>query len=264
MSSSGRALLIAPLFLRLTLGTTLLWTGMGGISATFTPSAAEVESLRGMGAIRESVPASDRPVTPAPARDSTPDTSKPDSTGPLPAGSPPLVGLTTTTESESMPRLYLLSLQSLAIASPHDSNARALWPKFAVTGEWPKFVAWTISVGSVVSGSMLIAGLFVRLCGLLGSLFVGIPLWLFLLAPAIQSGGAKFGFLPAVETWDLDEAGHFVHTSLMWSILQIGVCWSLLFSGAGFLSLDRALFSSTSGGPPVRKPQPKRTTPSKE
>jgi uncharacterized membrane protein YphA (DoxX/SURF4 family) len=262
-------MLIAPLFLRLTIGITLLWTGMGLVSATFSPTSSELEALRAMKAVREQSPASDGPITPAPTQQPQIDTSKPDPTGPEPGGTPPaLLALQSQLpQAGPVPRVYRIALQSMRVATPEstpNSQPPSLWPAFAVVGEWPKFIAWSVAVGSVVAGSMFIAGLFVRLCGFAGALLIGVPFWLFLIAPAIQSDTVRYGFIPGGGMWDLDAAGQLVHMPFMWNVLQIGACLTLLFSGAGYLSLDRALFTSGAGGPPARKAQPKRSSKDKE
>lgn len=268
MSSPGRSTLIAPLFLRLTLGFTMLWTGMGLVSATFSPTETELRALEEMSAIRKPSPASDGPIAPAPSKQPSVDTSRPDPTGPEPGdASPALMKISSQLpEAGPMPRVYRIALQSLKVAAPESTidRPRPLWPVAAAEGEWPKFIAWTIAIGSVVAGSMFIAGLFVRVCGFVGVFLIGVPLWLFTIAPSIQAGTSRFGFIPGGGTWDLDAAGQLVHAPSMWALLQIGACLALLFSGAGYLSLDRALFASGAGGPPARKAQPKRPAKDKE
>ena len=136
---------------------------------------------------------------------------------------------------------------------------RALWPVALTRDRWPVVVAWTVSLSLLVGGAMVMVGLFTRLAAAMASIALFVTLWLTMIVPAVHAGTAQWGFIPPGSAWELNAAGESVHGAFMWLVLQLAAAVSLVFAGAGYLSLDRLLFP---GGEEAQKAKvPARVTP---
>lgn len=294
MAGQSFSSLLAPVLIRLALGATLLWSGIGLLSAKMSVTGERAAILANIGAVapksgggsqtveplkkdepvkpeapaKKDEPAPAKPEAPKPAPDPKPQTPKPASdtgfeTPPLmqvaPTTPPPQYSGADFAEPVEVPRLYRLSLLMHDAANPvprADGNVPpALWMKSATAGRWPFYVAWFNALAQVVGGAIILVGLFTRLGGFLCSVSLGLTLWLLLIVPAVHSGTAQWGFIPAGGAWDINAAGESVHGLFLWTLLQFCCALSLMLTGAGFLSLDRILFP---GGEPESRPRPKQ------
>lgn len=245
------AVSIAPFILRITIGIIFIWAGLGKVLATFDVKGDDAARLANMGVYIDTT----KPKTPAPPADP----AKPQAHrgGGVILVSSPAPGQQYTAENfpDAVPvmRIYSLALQldSLANATdPVDAKGKPtfhLWPKALGQGMWPLAGAWACTIAEIGCGVFLVVGLLVRLCSFTLLFNMLVAMWLTIVGPALQSGDTLWGFLPNKDIW-----GDW--SMFMIQFLCIGGTTALLFSGAGGLSLDRALF----GGPTGSRPAPKK------
>lgn len=117
------------------------------------------------------------------------------------------------------------------------SQKMALVPAFAAQGSMPVTIAWVTALTELVAGVFLILGLLTRMSGLAVVGIMAGAAWLTVIGPAIQSGTAVLGFLPDTPWYAVTEWKTF-----LWQLALLAGGLSLLFTGAGSLSLDRLLF----------------------
>lgn len=113
----------------------------------------------------------------------------------------------------------------------------ALVPQGLGQPPWPKYLAWAAAITELLAGGFLLIGLFTRLSGLALAGVMGVAMWLDQIGPAIQSGKAWLGFLPA---GGLANMG--AYETLLFQLALFAMGLALLFSGSGMLSLDRWIF----------------------
>lgn len=139
---------------------------------------------------------------------------------------------------------------ALLIDSAANPQARAdgttpmpLWPAQASGAPWPVVFAWAAACTEILAGALLILGLFTRLSalGLAGTMMVA--MWLTQIGPAIQQGGATFGFLPPHATFDIA-----AWQPLLWQFSLLASSLALFFLGSGPAGLDAAIFGGPSDG----------------
>lgn len=118
-----------------------------------------------------------------------------------------------------------------------------LWPAQASGAPWPVVFAWAAACTEILAGALLILGLFTRLSalGLAGTMVVA--MWLTQIGPAIQQGGATFGFLPPHATFDIA-----AWQPLLWQFSLLASSLALFFLGSGPAGLDAAIFGGPSDG----------------
>ncbi|MFZ4574374.1 MAG: hypothetical protein ACOYN0_08245 [Phycisphaerales bacterium] len=275
MTGPSVSSLVAPVFLRLVLGATLLWSGIGLLSAKMSVQGERAAILANLGAVPQTTPVlpdtTPAPIPPPAATPSVPTPSKPPApqtpekpkdtglelpplmqTAPAPAPQEQPAAPTKTYTAADFPaplevaRLHRVVLQIHDAASPaaraDGTTPSPLWPGAMARGRWPVVLAWGVSIATLVAGAFLFVGLFTRLSALIAALAVGVTLWLGMIVPAMISGTAQFGFVPAGGPWDLNAAGESVHAGFSWMLLQAASALALLFAGPGYLSLDRILF----------------------
>lgn len=253
------AVSIAPFILRITIGIVFIWAGLGKVLATIDVKGADAARLANMGVYidktKTTTPASPTtPNTPTPADPAKPQASR---MGGFVLVSSPAPGQQYTAENFPDPvpvmRVYSLALQLDTLANapdPVDAKGNPsirLWPKALGQGIWPLAGAWACTIAEIGAGTFLIVGLLIRLCSFTLLFNMLVAMWLTVVGPAIQSGNTRWGFLPNNDLW-----GDW--SMFMIQFLCIGGLAALLFSGAGGLSLDRAVF----GGPTGSRPAPKK------
>lgn len=231
---------VAPIFLRLAIGLTFLWAGLGKVFDKVMVAPASVTYLESLGV------KADPPAAPAP------EALKPAEA--IPTLTPVLPPKKTAEDATALPRMYSLALlinQASAPAKHADgSHAMALWPQWAAAGRWPVYLARTVAVAEIAAGLFVLAGLLTRLSALsLAGVMLG-AIWLTEIGPAIQSGATIFGFIPdrpaySIEAW----------RGLAWQFSLLMACLTLVLLGGGTLSFDRAMF-------PRAAPRPKGFGPS--
>ncbi len=125
-------------------------------------------------------------------------------------------------------------------------TAMPLWPRVIGEGLWLKVWAWAVLVAELGGGVGLLIGLFTRLWAMGIVCIMGVAMWLTQFGPAIQSGNARWGFLPALEPFAMEW-----HT-LGWQLALFGAALAVALLGSGALAIDRAIagFGSTSSRPP--------------
>ncbi len=204
------------------------------------------ENSEGGGRVGLSEPGTVPTLASAHARDSV--------AGPV-VGVGPVVGLVSWVQNETtytaadfdepieMMRLYDIAVKLYKGANPGyeegtSTPKRAIVPGWAATGKRPVVLAWTAGFTELIGGALVLVGLLTRLsaAGLLGVMCVAA--WLTVFGPAIQAPGATLGFLPAHDLFSFNWA------SPLWLLALAGASASLVFTGAGSVSLHAFLFGS--------------------
>lgn len=223
---------ISPLMLRLVLGLTFVWAGLGKVierDVQVTP--ANAQQLVEWGAVAQSE------VDPMLAP-----------------------GADITVQGPKVPRLYSLAFLLKSASAPGDfepGHARAgekkmaLVPEFAASGKTPVYLAWAAALTEVFAGGFLLLGFVARLSAVALAGVMLSAMWLTEIGPAIQNGTTVWGFLPDRAPFDIG-----AWKSLGWQVALLGCSIATLFAGAGALSLDRLLFGGGGGDAPApKKPQ---------
>jgi uncharacterized membrane protein YphA (DoxX/SURF4 family) len=250
------------MFLRVLVAVTFIWSGLGKVLSSFQVQGADALTLYNLGVIEGPVAHAAPPAAPVnpPA---APTESRPLDPG-APADSPAsepgaaLPGAATLVRYQPAPRpprlaadfsapvevseVYRTSLRladaSAPAAAPDGTTRPALLPAWMGSDPWAKVLAWTGAVSELLGGAFILLGLLTRFWALMLAGTMAMAIWLTEIgAPAIDGSG-PLGFLPAGRPPFSEAAwGH-----LLWEFSLLCVCLSLLFSGAGSLSLDRGLF----------------------
>ncbi|MDX2149013.1 MAG: DoxX family protein [Planctomycetota bacterium] len=204
-------------------------------------------------------PATDAPITP-PATSIVPPTALPPTVPPsgTPLITPPASPATPAAggATQSVRRLHAslsLTIYRAAFPAPRadGSSPIPLWPEAAAKGRWPAILAWSVAIGEVTLGAMVLVGLFTRLAAFgLAFIMLG-AIWLTTVGPAIQSGDAVLGFLPANKPWDVR-----AWSVPLWQLALLMSSFSLLFAGSGALALDRLSSSPRPIQPHPRDQEP--------
>jgi uncharacterized membrane protein YphA (DoxX/SURF4 family) len=271
--------------LRLALGGTFLWAGLGKVFTQIEVSGDNAAILGAMG-VASGTGAPVMPLTPPEAQPQDP--SRPQPTEPLPspggttmedgrsegpaialaAWSPAPRAFVTLAVAAPAPepikveRLYGIALLIHKSANPPADASGVtpmpLWPSELAQGSTPVYFAWAAAITEIVAGTLVVLGLFTRMSAfsLAGTMLVAI--WLTEIGPAVQSGDAILGFLPRREVYAVAMSpGGYV--TLMWQCALLAIGLALTTLGGGRLSLDAALFG---GSAPAPKPAPKPPSPS--
>jgi uncharacterized membrane protein YphA (DoxX/SURF4 family) len=273
------ALHLAPWPLRLALGATFIWVGLGKIDAYEPAKPEDRAALVEMGVLLgESRPASTEPKLEA-KPDSKPlpkaetkDEPKPD---PKPSAPPPplkkdgptawLDNPETTdphaprivrTAQAATPkveelvrrmhpsiamRVYRASRGEVpGVEAPKEPTKPWIyWPAFLGKGAWPMYQAWMVSLTEMIGGALVLVGLFTRLASVMLVFVMLGAMWLTQIGPAIASGQTVLGVLPNHDAYDVRAWMPF-----FWQLALMGGALALTLSGAGSLSLDRWLGGS--------------------
>lgn len=115
-------------------------------------------------------------------------------------------------------------------------HVRRLIPARFGSGAWPETLAWAAAVTELAGGVLALAGLFTRVAALLLAWTMVVAAWLTQIGPAIQSGTAVLGFLPAHPAYD----PAWTTPLFQLTLLCAGLALALL--GPGGASLDRVVF----------------------
>ena len=237
MATSRFGSRVAPILLRLALGLTFLWAGLGKFAALEPVSGENAAILANMG------------VTLAPAPATTPASFAPPAAKPLSASDFP-------TPINTM-RVNMIALMIHKAAHPapkaDGSEPMLLWPPKAAEGRLPVYFAWGASLAELVGGAFLLLGFLARLSALFVSGTMLGALWLANIGPALQSGNTRWGFLPNHE---LFAGGDASYVSVLWPLTLLMASLSVLLLGAGALSVDSLLFGTPKAPPPKPLPKP--------
>jgi uncharacterized membrane protein YphA (DoxX/SURF4 family) len=154
-------------------------------------------------------------------------------------------------EPQKVRGLYGLVFAITNAASPKPNDAgktpMPLMPAAANQGRWPVYLAWTIALTELIGGVFFLVGFLGRLAGFMNAGVMMGALWLTQFGPAIQSGTAKLGFLPAygengtLGLWATNAAGTPAYATPLWQLMLLCACLAVMVLGSGSLSID-ALF----------------------
>lgn len=274
----------APLVLRLALGATFLWAGLGKVFTQIEVSGERAAALRAMGVGAGSAASGGGSGTSGDAADSV-DPTRPVPSEPLPspkpaggAGGPtpePQEGQggqiagrvrlaagwlqEPSTEPMRVERLYGLALLVRGAANPAPAEdgtvPMVLWPPQLATDRLPVYFAWAAAVSEIVAGTLCVLGFFTRFSAFTLAGIMAVAIWLTEIGPAVQSGNTLLGFLPVREAYAVAlSPGGYV--TLLWQTALLSMSLALLTLGGGRASLDGALFGGGGGPKPAPKPAP--------
>lgn len=283
---------LAPIFLRLALGITFVWAGLGKVTQTFPAQGQTAADLANMGILQPARPAPPsttdqlaptRPAEPKPAEpkpepapeprpaDPKPEEPKPAEPKPGEPGASlaaPQIRLASFTpaappgdtftaadfpEPVEVRAVYRLSLL-LKEASKDSPNSIPLWPSWAASGSWPKYLAWAVALTELLGGVCVLVGFLTRLSAFgLAGVAAG-AIWLTQVGPAIQQGKTVLGFIPSHPAWGVDAAGSALYSHLLWQVALLAMSLALMGMGSGAMALDRALFGASNPPPPRPRP----------
>ena len=270
---------IAPLFMRVVVGVTLLWAGLGRlIPEDYPVSPQNARALVDMGAVEEAKvrgfldadpsasPVSEEVTNGDPSSDNDDageDTdpgstggADPDSDNATDGGSASTLDHAITLAQDAdanddlpvLKRLYEVAVVVSHAANPGPNDAgetpSPILPSFMGDKSTPKYLGWAAAVAEIFAGGFLLIGFMARLSGLTAACVMAMAMWLTNIGPAVMGHvPAKFGFLPFPESQSFFDTPFYVE--LGWQLALLAGGLTLLFSGAGALSLDRILFGSS-------------------
>lgn len=289
---------IAPIFLRLVLGITFLWAGLGKVLTDIPVTSENAPALVRMKAIPQSqalhlLPPgftidapSENVSTPTPDENPPPENSEPPADPPAdppenpgqgdgffndpettppeqgdggndPGGSaalePTLILVQDSTPADlAVKGLYGVSLAVVAASSEStDADGKTksrLIPEFAGKGEMPKYLGWAAAISEIFAGGFLLIGFMTRISALAVVGVMGVAIWLTNIGPAAMGhlDHTVLGILPGPGP-DGSIFDPALYTQLGWQLALLAGGLTLLFAGAGTLSLDRLLFGSGPG-----------------
>lgn len=242
-------LALAPLFLRVMLGVTFLWSGLGKVFDKIPVEGPSAVYLATLGVDLSDEPTPD--VVPVPDPTKTAGTPAPLTPAP-PQPPSSREGNNPIAERHLIPRVYgvalLINKASYKGRTVEGDETFALWPSWLSSGKWPVILARAVTAAEIFGGLFVLTGLLTRASALsLCAVMLG-AIWLTEIGPAMQSGNVEMGFLPkrplyAIETW----------RPLLWQFSLMMSALALAFMGSGTLGFDRALF-------PKSAPKPKPVT----
>lgn len=263
------AVSFAPLFLRLALSITFIWTGLGKLMSEISVSGERAAVLANMGVgglQRAAQPAASSPA-PEPARSAAPVKEPKKDPVKAPASGPPALVSVVAQQASSVPtaatftaadfpnetkvaQLYGIALLLHDAVQTTDREGKPLRfplaPSFIATGSWPWWLAWAAALTELLGGFLLLFGLFTRFAAFAIACVMLNAIWLTQIGPAVQSGNATLGFLPPHAAYDA------AWQTLLWQFCLLCAAMNLVFAGPGGLSMDRAI----SGRPVVNKAKP--------
>jgi uncharacterized membrane protein YphA (DoxX/SURF4 family) len=261
---------IAPIFLRLCLGITFVWAGLGKVMNESAVSGDSAAVLANMGVIApagkptsmaepEAIPtlmalAQEQPKEPAPKE---PAAKEPPASAPASAPAPasanqPHYTAADFPEPVKIKNVHFITMMvAKATVVPTDEKGEPakmrLLPAALGQRPWPVVLAWGAAITELVGGAMILVGLFTRFWALGLAVVMGVAMWLTQFGPAIQAGTTQLLFLPQYPAKDLQ-----AWMPLFWQFSLTCSALAVLCLGAGALSLDGLFFMKS--GAPAPKP----------
>jgi uncharacterized membrane protein YphA (DoxX/SURF4 family) len=253
---------VAPIFLRLVLGVTFVWAGAGKIfvEREFTGEAADQiaawsrgTSTTTQGAPKVEAPNVEKPSekpsekssdgpqgsgADVPSNAQIPPVNPPSAGAPDPATSVVVQDVAPVRARNLMGIALMIKNASVPVTRADGTTGIALVPAKAAEGQMPMYLAWAAAITELAAGVLVLIGLFTRLCALSLASVMAVAMWLTQIGPAVAAGGAVLGFLPPHAPFDIP-----AWQPLMWQFSLLGASLALLFTGAGFMSLDGMLFT---------------------
>jgi uncharacterized membrane protein YphA (DoxX/SURF4 family) len=145
-------------------------------------------------------------------------------------------------------RVYELS--ALLVRSSHPAHGlgskpqMGLLPRALGLDPWPRYIAWVAALTELLAGIAVLVGWFTRSGAVVLGGVMLTAMWLTQIGPAVQTGQAALGFIPAVGAWWDPKA----YAALLWQVSLLAGCLALAFAGSGAWSLGRFLASRPGGG----------------
>ncbi len=143
-------------------------------------------------------------------------------------------------------RLYSITLLLHRASHPEEGRG-SVWCSRMSSPGWVTSLAWLAALTECVGGVLILIGLLTRIWALGLAMTMVVAMATTTIGPAMQSGGALLGFLPALR---LDEpGGAWVRAWRPW-LFQLSLlmsCLALVCTGAGALSIDRRVLGKKSG-----------------
>jgi uncharacterized membrane protein YphA (DoxX/SURF4 family) len=281
------AVSLAPLFLRVALGVTFLWAGLGKVVEEFEVKGAEAATLANLGVLeRRGVPTTPSEVKPEVKPETKPETKpevrpeprpelKPESK-PAPAEKPVAPKVPEPKVEEKKPPKWpdptgplssggfevVLARVAGATAGDYPEGVKVrrvygltllLVRASGEEGLWPRALAqdhWPVTLAWAAAVTEIACGAFV----LVGLFTRFSAFWLGALITAAawltQIGPSLRGGGGLGAMWEMDSAGNYAYATLLWQGALAMMSMSLVFLGSGALGFDRALFPP----PPPAKP----------
>ena len=215
----------APTLLRLAVGITFVWAGLGKWFGVVALPASSSAVLQEMGAASFPIPLE---------ADAGADRQPPQTRGADAAGAELRVrrvwGLAIRIHESANPK---------AAAMPGSGSAAvpmALWPSVLGSPTWCAWQAWAVMVVEAVLGALLLMGAFTRVCALmLAGVMLG-AMWLDQIGPSMQVGNTVLGILPRYPAFDPKP-----WMPILWQLGLLCSCLSLAMLGSGRVAIDRVL-----------------------
>lgn len=232
------ALRVPPFILRVLLGITFLWLGLGKVME-FTPVRGQAAAdLANLGIIR----------TEGSRQDEVPEN--------VGLGPGPVVITVRQSHggysAEDFPdpvlvrRVHEVTLRVYRAANPGLDSAgnerRALWPAVLGQGDWPAFIGWTTAITEILAGFFLLIGLLTRFWALMLCFIAGGAMWLMELGPSVQDGTSRMALLPGHDVFNTA-----LWEGFMWKFSLLMTALALMLMGPGPASVDRAVFRGSGG-----------------
>lgn len=213
------ALNVSPVLIRVLVGLTFLWAGLGKVVETTEPKPGQVADFVAMGVLE-----------PVGEGDGTLAESGAD--------------LEMAAGELSVRRVHTISWMVYSNAQPRvdeqtGEERAGLLPSFLGQGIWPRFMGWLAAVTEILAALAVLMGLLTRFFSFTLAGVIGMAMWLTQVGPAILSGNANLGILPPGAFFDPQ-----VMSGFFWQFALLVACGSLMLTGPGSLSLDQRVFGS--------------------
>ena len=241
---------LGPLLLRVAIGATFLWAGWPKIMVkdAFPPEAlATLANLGVERAQRAAAGAPDVPASPA-----EPDGALPDPSSDrgehrvILAQSAPGAAARVYSPTDFSGPVELARLHQVALLLHAKSvGDKPVMPKTLGSDPWAIRLAYAVAWTELLAGAFILIGLFTSLSAFAIACVMGVAMWLTQIGPATVGGGTSFlGFLPPLENFAYNPQGW---QSFILQLTLFAAAVSLMFSGAGAISVDRWIFGAQKG-----------------
>jgi len=265
---------VAPIFLRIALAITFAWSGLAKIQGHIDVQGEQAATLANLGVIVQTTqppPGTQSPVNVPPEEAET--SALPSQTAPAivfvqnqsgdedqagqrteeevdpgAAGPPPAAGVYRAEDFPDPIRVRRMHSVTLAVHNAAFPETKAdgttpppYWPMWAADGSKPVMLAWLASLTELLAAVLLLIGFLSRLSGLAIAGVMVTAAWLTQIGPTVQEGNTVLGFLPGGRTWHAPADW----STLLWQLALFCMGLSMLFCGAGGLSIDRAVWSKS-------------------
>ncbi len=239
------ALNVSPLLIRLGLGAVFLWAGAGKVFYSDPYSGERAAILANLGLLPTTRPPQSADASPAQPSSETTTPSESPPAAPAPASGPARYTAEDFPEPIEAARVYATAI-ILYQAGNLEGGAQRLWPSALSTPGAMKVISWSAALAEFLGGAFVLLGFLTRLSALALAAYRAFSLALTVIGPAVVSGQAFIGFLPAHQLSD-PTGWVLAWTPLMFQSVVLLMALAVFLSGPGALSLDRILFTRPGG-----------------